>query len=197
MTQNPFTRRMVFTGHPLDPGQHYPLQIFDLSLCVVSKVTWEDEWRPYDTISRDPPPNTMMWTGSFFSSMMNRNQSSDGHPNTLKSSYWSIRRKYQPVQHAVFKFLSEWIASLYCFPNWQCPTDSSCQQSRQKKLLQTKRMPDINNLLIAPCKLTGNIEEDRSVDKLVVRSMGKFLHSYQCSSVWFLWLIAYQHSWVI
>ena len=57
------------------------------------------------------------------------------------SSFW---HECQTVQHAVSKFLLEWIASFCWFPRWQYPTKSSLLHSRQKPKM--KQMCKINNL---------------------------------------------------
>ena len=42
-----------FISHPIDPGQHYFLQAFRISLHVESKTTWGEVWKHDVTISGD------------------------------------------------------------------------------------------------------------------------------------------------
>ena len=64
---------------------------------------------------------TMIWTEYFVLIDMNSNLSSDWHPNTGKYSY--CNSECQPVEHAVSKFLEEWIATWCYFSFGQCLTD--------------------------------------------------------------------------
>ena len=75
--------------------------------------------------------NIMIWTGCLAFIKMNMNLFSDWHTNVLKSLYWRFRREDQRIQHAVSKFLEEWIASRCCFLCWQCSTNCTLLHSRQ------------------------------------------------------------------
>ena len=84
-------------------------------------------------------PN-IMWTRC----LMNMNLSSDWHLNTLKSLFWCFQHECQAVQYVISKFLEGWISSLCCFPQRQCPTDSSLLHNEQN-LKQIKHICKINN----------------------------------------------------
>ena len=128
------------SSYSLDPGQHY----------LPQHLMWTSLLRPCGKMNgsiTSPPivntPNTMMSTRCLI--FMNINLSSDWHPSSLKSTYWSFQHKCQVEQLAVFKFLKEWIASWFYFPHRQYLTDSSLLHSRQN-LKQIKCVLEIDNL---------------------------------------------------
>ena len=73
-------------------------------------------------VSQITTPNTMIWSVYLVFINMSRNLSLDWLPNALKSLYWSFGREWHAVQHAVSKFLEEWIESCCYFHHRQSPT---------------------------------------------------------------------------
>ena len=49
------------SSHPLDLGQHYPLQALDVGLCNASEVMWDDE-EGITTPMFETTLSTMLWT---------------------------------------------------------------------------------------------------------------------------------------
>ena len=102
-----------------------------------SEATWEDEWRPNLIITKDHTKhedvNYVIGFHQYEPALP-----SDWHPNILKSIYcfWC---ECQLVQLTIYKFQKKQMASWFCFPHWQYPTDISLLHSRQN-LKQMKLM---------------------------------------------------------
>ena len=63
--------------------------------------------------------------------------SSDWHPNTLQYSYWGFRHECQAIQHVVFKFVEERIASWCCFSQRRCSINKTILLRSWQKEIST------------------------------------------------------------
>ena len=101
----------------LYPEQHYLLQTLDVGLRVECEVKWKDEWRQNVTIASDNPKHhdDVDWVFGFHQSEYK--SITRLTPKDTEIFLLGFHREYQAVQHAVFKFLEEWISSL-TVTNW-------------------------------------------------------------------------------
>ena len=102
-------------SYPLDPEQHYPLQILDVGVYVESVTMWT--WM--EVIASDHPNHhDVDWVFAF-------HQYEYKYVVRLAPKHSeSFRRECHAIKHPIFKFLKEWMASWCCFLHGQCSTDS-------------------------------------------------------------------------